>query len=349
MISLETVTNFIYEYCENVRPSKGGLHFLARCPICGDSKKSKSKRRFNFEYSDENGGVYHCFNCGSSGSFINLYAMLKGINPKEAFKELNTFNSKSIIERVTKPTKKTKIKENNNIEYHDYILNDCISHTEKVDGYLKSQYQNKLISYMKSRKIDSDVFISYKGDYQSRYIIPIYDSDGHIIYFQARRIDESMQPKYKNPDTAKITIIYNKHKFKRDKHIIVTEGLLDSKSIGNQGTSCLGKEISNNFIKELSTLTDVGIIIALDNDKDGMLSILKVIENKEITFNMKFFLFPYKYKMYKDLNQFTVSENINSRDAYEFVVKNSYTKVNTYTKIKAVKWRANILLRGEEK
>lgn len=335
MLTLEFVTQFVYEHCENVKVSKNGTHFLARCPICHDSKKSKSKRRFNLDFNEGN-PIYHCWNCGSSGSFLSIYSKLKGISISEALKELRGFNPDYLIQKLSKRKRDKVLKE---IEYENfnYILSDCITYNEKVDSYIKSLYQRKLNSFIKERCIPPNkVFMAYKGEYQGMYIIPIYDSDNNIIYFQARSSDASIKPKYKNPTLKKGNIIFNKHLFERSKYIIICEGLLDAISIGNQGTSCLGKEISSKFLKELQQLTDMGIIIALDNDKSGLESMISILKNVDIPFNIKFFLFPYKHKKYKDINELIVNENINN--IYEYVVNNSYNKTTTYTKIKTVKW-----------
>ena len=61
-----------------------------RCPICGDSHKSRIKAR-GYLYSVKNNTNYKCHNCGSSLSFNNF---LKTIDPEihkqyilEKFKE----------------------------------------------------------------------------------------------------------------------------------------------------------------------------------------------------------------------------------------------------------------------
>ena len=48
-----------------------------RCPICGDSKKSKSKTRGYF-YAINSNVNFRCHNCGASMSFNNF---LKQIDP----------------------------------------------------------------------------------------------------------------------------------------------------------------------------------------------------------------------------------------------------------------------------
>src|SRR5210317_1165112 len=48
-----------------------------RCPICGDSKKSKSKAR-GWLLEKDNSLFYYCHNCGASHSFSNF---LKVVDP----------------------------------------------------------------------------------------------------------------------------------------------------------------------------------------------------------------------------------------------------------------------------
>jgi transcription elongation factor Elf1 len=48
-----------------------------RCPICGDSKKSKSKAR-GWLLEKENNFYFYCHNCGESHSFSNF---LRAVDP----------------------------------------------------------------------------------------------------------------------------------------------------------------------------------------------------------------------------------------------------------------------------
>jgi hypothetical protein len=53
MLSLEFVTEFLMENVENIDILKSGTHFQGRCPLCGDSKKSKKKKRFHLQFESE--------------------------------------------------------------------------------------------------------------------------------------------------------------------------------------------------------------------------------------------------------------------------------------------------------
>lgn len=339
MIDLDRVSEFVYENFQKVSVSKNGNHWLCRCPLCGDSKKSKSKKRFNLDY---NGGnpIFHCWNCGESGSFLEIYSIIKGISIDDAKKELFEYNSDSLIQRLSKRKRKKVIKEIN-YETHNWIMDDCITLTSLVNGMLFIKYYEALEDFYETRKIDIryNLGISYKGDYKGRIIIPIYDKNKDIVYFQARRVPGSdVFPKYRNPTLEKGEIIHNKNLFNKDKYIIVVEGLIDAFNIGNQGTACLGSYITEDFIKKLLQLTDKGIIIVFDNDEAGYNSLLKFIEgdkkNPPNKYNkkVKYFLFPKKYSLCDDINSIRV--NYNNVNFYNIIVKNSCSYYNTYTNLK---------------
>lgn len=59
---------------------------LARCPFCGDSQK----QHHGHLYLKPETGEYMCHRCGVSGYAIGLYARLRGLDTKTAYKELIT-------------------------------------------------------------------------------------------------------------------------------------------------------------------------------------------------------------------------------------------------------------------
>ncbi|GEM_PF-2953875 len=331
MITIEFVSQFIQENFQKVTTSKNGTHFLARCVLCGDSQKSPSKRRFNLDWNNGN-PIYHCFNCNSSGSFLELYSTIKGLTINEAKKDLYSFNPDYLIQQLNSRKKEKIIKE---IEYEDYsyILDDCLFRDSTPDGILEKQLHKKLIGFIKDRKIPPEVpvYIAYKGDYSGRIILPIIQ-DGVITYFQARSLDSNKQ-KYKNPSLSKGNIIFNKDNFDRSKYIIVTEGIIDAMQVGTQGTSCLGASVNDDFLKTLFNLTDVGVILALDNDKTGINETVKVIKNSKFSSQLKYFLLiGHKYSQMKDLGEIAQKKDI--KNVYDFVVFNSYTKFEALIQLK---------------
>lgn len=346
MLDLQVVSEFVHRHFENVNVSSNGSHFLARCVLCGDSSKSKSKRRYNLDYNNGN-PIWHCFNCDESGSFLEIYCRLEGVDIDEAKKILFGFDPDYLTQRLSRRKKKKIVKEIEH-ENHNWLLDDCIGLNREIDYILYVPYLNILKEFYKTRKIDKDfdIFIAYKGDYKNRLIIPIYDEYNQIVYFQARRIPGSpLAPKYKNPTLTKGGVVLNKNKFDREKHIVVVEGVIDAFTIGTQGTCSFGTSITEELLKELLSLTDKGVIIALDNDKPGYVSLHKFMlghtKRKRVTpknkyaNRVKYFLFPEKYKGCKDINNIRTTYDINN--IYDMIVDNSYEYSKTLVKLKLSK------------
>src|SRR5574343_180295 len=329
MLPIEFVTENVYKYFENVNITRSGTQFLARCSLCGDSKKSKSKRRFNLTY-DGKSCAWHCWNCGKHGNFYDLYAYFEGIDPKEAYDILFSKFSKFKVETIKR--KLSPLKPVVNLLNRDYVgndftplLDDCIDEKSIVDGYQQKKLQDALIKFRKDRCIDDEIklYIAVSGDYRGRIIIPVFEGN-RLVYFQGRSIDDYSSEKYKNPPCEKSKIILNKDKFDRSKYIIVCEGILDANTLLNQGTTCLGKELSNEFIETVLSLTDVGVILALDNDDEGVKTVQTFIKDRLASRrkgNSKIKVLVYPNGSLKDLN--AIYSNNKDINMYDFVVDNS--------------------------
>jgi len=326
MLTLEQVTDFVYENLEKVSISKNGTHFHFRCPFCGDSKKSSRKKRGHLHFKSEQDVYGQCFNCGESFNFYYLYAHIENVTVEEAFLKFNRYDKKSILERMSSP--KIIQPETPVFNYKDfsYILKDCVSLEDKTDSSILKKYQEKLKNFVNERKIEEKLYIAYTGEYKHRIIIPVWQ-DNKLIYFQGRRTNDKVEPKYLNPSSDKELIILNIDKFERDKYIIIVEGILDAFSVGNQATTVLGKEINEEFLNTVKEKTDKGVIFALDNDKDGIKQMENCIKKFGADENTRYFVFPNKYKKFKDLNNFYIN-NTEITNMYQFIYDNSYSNKN---------------------
>ena len=319
MLLLEDINKFAVENLQRCDVQPNGMNWVARCPFCGDSKKNKFKRRFHLKYESDESVYYHCFNCGEAGSFYKLYAFVKGISEEDAVREFRKFDPNQIKKRFTQTITKivAKKKELKNL---DWILEDCIPSNPPTSK--ENRLREAWKKWEVSRKI-SGTFVALRGDFANRVIIPVYEN-GSIVYFQGRTL-VGAEPKYLNPIVEKSNIIFNKELFNPEKYIIVAEGLLDAKSIeDNQGTTCLGASITDDFLTELYKYSRKGIIIALDNDSTGIKELKKLLKYSKYNNQLRYFLMP--DKSVKDLNELKVNTDIN---IYDYVVSNSYDSFKT--------------------
>lgn len=313
MITMDTVIDMLSQYGQLYIK---GEHIQMRCPLCGDSKKSKLKKRFNVTY-DNGCAFYSCFNCGASGTFAELISELKGIQISEAIRLVETVEFKDIAKKLTKTNKKVEVVKS---DEHDFnkILEDCIGVDTEVTGYISKKYKQTLLDFIGKRNVPSEynVFIAFKGEYKNRIILPIYNNN-KIVYFQGRSIFDNDYLKFKNPETEKTGIIMNKEYFQKDKFIIVTEGILDAMMIEqHQGTPVLGGSISDELLGELFKYTDKGIIIASDNDERGDKERKKLIESSDYGKLLRYYIPPLKYK---DINKMKIEEK--TQGMYDLIVR----------------------------
>lgn len=335
MIDLEIVTEFMYAHFELVKITKNGTHFLARCPLCGDSKKNPYKKRFNLDYHDGVPG-WNCFNCDEHGNFYEIYSRIKGIAYDDAVDRLKheKWDKARVRQRLDKKKKK---KEEIEFTHFNWIKKDCEKPPERYVKALKKFYNDRIIDPTKNK-----LYICYQGKYKNRIIFPIFDEDQNIVYFQARRIPTTnLIPKYDNPASPKEIIIMNSHLFDSDKYIIVPEGIIDAWMIGTQGTTCLGKYISEEFLDKLFAMTSKGVIVALDNDDEGRKALHKFMKENKYSRKVKYFFHPSEFSEYDDINSICKGKKV--QNVYELITRNSVNFSTAYAKLTI----SNKLLEGK--
>lgn len=335
MPSFDKVCEFVYEHMEGVKVK--GHKITARCPLCGDSKRSKRKKRFNLDFFTDKDVKFYCYNCSAGGDYYKLYSLIKGITPTAAYRECESFNAQ--WEQITHEWNNNVLRkepENSNGEYFNWILKDCLSEHNYDPGLLNESYINTLKSFRKNRNIPPRIplYIANTGLFKGRIIIPVFDLNGNIVYFQGRATADWQEPKYLNPTAEKSTLVPNIENLTEPG--IVTEGLLDSFTLGNHGTCSLGKEVNDDFLKKVFEKVN-SIILAMDNDKAGYEAMIKFMAHSKYNRKVKYFLMPRKYSKIKDLNELqTVQKNINISD---FVISNSYPYVQAVALLGMEQWR----------
>ena len=206
-----------------------------RCPICGDSKKNKSKTR-GYLYAVKANTNFKCHNCGASMSLNNF---LKQVDPAvhkqyvlEKFKEGHTgrnFVTEEPDFKFEAPKFKKKLKL------------PKASEDPRPAGYLTARklnpdhfyYAKHFKKFVNSLK---QTFDDEKHD-EERIIIPLY-YEKNLIGFQGRSLGPS-KVKYitvmLDDDAPKI---YGLDNIRRDAPVYVTEGPFDSTFIRNAIAMC---------------------------------------------------------------------------------------------------------------
>ena len=209
-----------------------------RCPICGDSKKNKSKSR-GYLYSAKVDINFKCHNCGSSMTFSNF---LKEIDP--------VIQKQYVFERFKSgKTGKGTVVENPKFNFIAPIFKKRInlpkaSENPISDGYLigRKLDPNKFYYAEKFKKFVNNLKATFSDDQydEPRIVIPLYYKK-ELIGIQGRSLNfrDSKSVKY-------ITVmikdespkLFGMDDIKLDEPVYVTEGPFDSTFISNSVAMC---------------------------------------------------------------------------------------------------------------
>ena len=209
--------------------------FNFRCPICGDSKKNKSKTRGYF-YTIKADVNFRCHNCGASMTFSNFLKEIDTVLHKqyvfERFKDGKSGRGTVVEEpkfNFQPPEFKQKIdlpKADSNERAKEYLERRKLNPS---DFYYTSKFKAWTNSHKKT-------FDDFNYD-EPRIIIPLFYKKSWIG-FQGRSL---------GPNSVKyITVIFNEHSpkiygldnIRRDAPVFVTEGPFDSTFIRNSIAMC---------------------------------------------------------------------------------------------------------------
>ena len=216
----------------NFKSVKSDLYNF-RCPMCGDSKKNKTKTR-GYLYTIKADVNFRCHNCGASMTFSNF---LKEIDPVvhkqyvfERFKQGSTGRGTVVEEPVFKfeaPTFKSSI---------DLPLASTVDvsriylEKRKLDP-TKFYYAERFVEYVNSHKQSMDV------KEHPRIIIPLY-YEKNLVGVQGRALNSNSVKYITTIFYDEAPKIYGLDNIRRDAPVFVTEGPFDSTFILNSIAMC---------------------------------------------------------------------------------------------------------------
>ena len=196
------ILNVAYHLCLEIVEEKGYEH-KAICPFCGYNKNSKILTMSLNSQTNK----YCCCRCGAGGYSIGLYAKVKGIDTKKAYKELLDRESFS---QNKSPIEISPINLLADIEIRDKVYREFLSllkleaqHRKylkdigfldsSIDEYLyktvpKNYIKRRLLGHILSKKYN---LCGIPGFYQEEdfkwcfssidgFFVPVYDQNGYI-------------------------------------------------------------------------------------------------------------------------------------------------------------------------
>ena len=301
--------------------AKGDLN--GGCWHCREGKSWGKKQRLWYLPDKD---LIYCFNCNMSWSPVNWIKQVSGLNYKEILEEANGFDHfySEDAEEVFVPAKKMSTLPLDSINLSDPV---------QVKYYGDSYVVQEALKIIRERKLDTcanstELYISLK-DYvhKNRICIPFKDSDNKIRFYQTRAIfpNDAIRAKYLSKANSEKTIFGLNKIDPEFEFLLITEGPIDSMFITKNGVSMAGLTVTDHQKSLLCKYITFQKVWILDNQLDNE----DVVEKyqKLIDQNERVFIWPEKYKAFKDINELCCKVNLNSIKP-EFFIDNSYVGLN---------------------
>lgn len=297
---------------EKVKLQRQGSNHIGRCPFHNEKTPS-------FTVND-NKQFYHCFGCGAHGDIFEFVMKFEGITFMQALSNLaekvgikveavqkSRCYQYEILELAVKWFREQLSASPSALQY---IANRSI--TKKCAelfcigyapvGGVKKYLSHKGYSLTQMAEVGL-ISKNHRECFSNRIILPIRDSNGRVIAFGGRTLNNS-NPKYLNsPECSvfkKSEILYGLNLARQETtdSVIIVEGYFDVIALHEVGirnvVAPLGTAISIIQLKQLCQLYKE-IIICFDGDNAGKNAILKTIKlSLSITdiHKIKFILLP---------------------------------------------------------
>jgi len=300
---------------ERLKPHPGG--FYARCPICGDSQKSKTKTRLSIMTDRQDVIVISCFNCGFSP--MSLKKFISVVNPGlyqdylqeekkyriESAKEGNFFRKPQVIRNTFVPRSDGEFRFKLNEKY-----------------FIKASSSEEAVRYCHKRRIEDRIDSLYynvntKSPLGGMLIFPFYDGD-ELYGFQGRSIKDKRFHTHSPNESLKAWNIFG---VDDSKDVLVFEAIIDAMMFENS-IAMAGSELSLR-VREMFKRK----VFCFDNDQTGFKKALKYAENGE-----RILIYPDAFK-WKDPNE-AVQAGVAKRDLYELVNRNIYEGISAIGRLK---------------
>lgn len=254
-----------YKYANLLTPSlegaskKGTDLWNFRCPYCGDSQKSKLKKR-GYLFRREQDLYYKCHNCNTSKMFItflkeNNFALFEEFRKETIKTKIKSKRKPLNIKKMSSNLKSLKRKDS--VAFDLQSLQDLAADSEAVkycasrkipkEQYSRIFYTENLHQFAKKLSIHKDL------PNDSRIIFPFFDANKKLLGFQARALKEASIRYYTIKLKEENPKIFGLDFLDQQKDFYITEGPIDSlfleNSIAMMGAALTDQDLLPNIQK----------------------------------------------------------------------------------------------------
>lgn len=324
-----------------------GKRFNFRCPICGDSKKNKYKKRGWFYPNTENTSLkFKCFNCSETSSLANFikrqdFSLYKQYN-MEKFSGKNEYefestknikrnkednsilDARSIFEE-TKYLKKLSSLNNNHISIQYCKTRKMTSKVLNILYFTPNYYE-----FVKS--IDSNTDLKKEIYNYQAIIIPLITEDGIEFGFQSRNLESNSKIRYNTFILDKrFTKAFGMDRIERNEDIWIVEGAFDALLFRNS-IAALDSHLYS--IVDRLSLGKEKVILLFDNEPRNK-EIVKLVK-KSINEGYRVAFIPKEFREKgKDINEI-ICNGVDKKELLEKLKENIFQ--NHKAQMEFLKW-----------
>ncbi len=185
----------------------------------------------------------------------------------------------------------------------------------------------KAIAYLDKRKLLFDkLYLGIKGEYYERIIIPYYDADDNLIYYNGRYIGDKDRAKYKGPEkeigVGKGDVVFMPKWHASNMLLHITEGEFDAMVLDRCKLASCAVGGSYMTVQQRKILKPYQICFCGDNDKPGAMAISKSGMDL-MAEGVKNITFVRPPKGYKDWNELYIEFGLDKVRDYIYKYKKS--------------------------
>lgn len=322
-----TIQKF-YQYAGFPKYKKLTNVYEASCPICREGKSWGKKKRCYYLINDN---AICCHNCGWFSNTFNWIKHVSGLTAEEIRKEINSYDILPVDLLNEEPKKLTNTNPQPTLPLDSINLFD----DGQIDFYKDNNVVNDALLFLKRRRIDTAVnkpktiWLSLTDPvHKNRVVIPFYDSNNNIIFYQSRAIyPNETKPKYLGKINGERSLYNLNNITPESDNIFIFEGPIDAFFIAN-GTAVAGiqEQSSKSFTRlqeeqllQFRLYNKIWVLDSQWQDKASFSKTQKLLDAGESVF-----IWPEQLgKRYKDINDVCVAEQKDQIDQ-RFIIDNTY-------------------------